>query len=162
MNGRMSSVIGFAFAAAVGASSSVAGDSFSMNGQSNNKSDNMMKPAGESHVVVHVSGSGVLELEDTSNPAHGATGNCSGSVLVAMGEPEGTGLCTYETVGGDIMIVRWTTGSLNEAGGNAGTWELVGGTGPWASASASGTYSDMPAEDGTTSTNMITGEVSFN
>lgn len=132
-----------------------------MGGQSNNESGNSVQPVGEGHVVVHVSNSGVLELEDTANPAHGATGSCSGSVLVAMGKPEGTGLCTYRTADGEIMIVRWTTESINEAGGNAGRWELVGGSGRWASASASGTYSDIPGEGGTTSTNMITGEVSF-
>lgn len=161
MRGNTTCAIGIALLLAAGSGAVRAGESYSMEGRGDNEGVNAVMPVDEGRVVVHVWSNVTLTLEDTSNPVHGATGICSGSVLVASGESEGSGLCTYEATGGGTLIVRWTNESINERGGNSGTWELIGGSGRWAEATASGTFSDTPDDAGATSTNYITGDLSF-
>lgn len=137
----------------------LAGESLSMKGQIANQETGGVQPVGENYMVVTVANRGTVRLNDKSNPMHDATGQCAGSVLVDKGQPTGSGYCTYTDPSGDISIVTWSTKSINEKGGNAGTWQLVGGTGKYAKASGSGTYSSEPSADRTTSINSIDGSL---
>ena len=154
------SVSGFLLVLACSPLAAVAGQ-FSMEGTSNNKENPTVKTLADNLMIVQTSNSGTLNLNDANNPLNGATGGCTGTVLVVDGKPSGSGFCTYQDPDGDVSIVRWEAVSLNESGGNNGKWQLAGGTGKYANAYAMGEYSSVSNEDRTEAVNSISGTLSL-
>ena len=142
--------------------SAFAGGEFPMNGKIDNQDSPNVQPITEGLVIVGISNSGVMNLEDSSNPLNGAQGSCGGSALIQNGKVTGSGFCIYTDSDGDQSIVSWTAQALNKSGGNDGVWEFVTGTGKYANASGGGSYSNQPSEDRTTSVNSIIGTLKIN
>lgn len=138
--------------------SAYASELFSMDGTVNNKDNGTIIPLDEMHIIVKSSTEGTISLKDEANPLHGASGSCSGTMLIAKGQINGGGYCTYKDADGDSSIVSFTATAVDKAGVNMGDWELVGGTGKYASANGSGKFSSAPNADRTASVNTISGE----
>ncbi len=140
------------------ANSGFASEAFSMDGTVNNKDNGTMIPLDKMHIIIRSNTEGVISLKDEANPLHGASGSCSGTMLIVKGQINGGGYCTYKDSDGDSSIVSFTATAVDKAGVNMGDWELVGGTGKYASASGSGKFSSAPNADRTASVNTISGE----
>lgn len=72
---------------------------------------------------------------------------CTGSYYKVGGESrDGNGSCLYTDAGGDKVMILW-----KDAGGGAGTKEIIGGTGKYAGIGGAGTYTatelPQPAEN---------------
>ncbi|MBX2880972.1 MAG: hypothetical protein KTR32_13605 [Granulosicoccus sp.] len=140
-------------------SSAVAGDMRSMDGTISTQDSTEMMPVDDAHIVIRSNNSGTIAFSDETHPMHGATGGCSGTMLMAKGNLTGGGYCTYKDTAGDSSIVKFTATGMNEKGGTSGTWEMVGGTGKYIGATGGGTYNAVPNEERTASVNTITGDL---
>ncbi len=138
---------------------SVAGDTFDSSGTVANKDSTQMIPIDENQIVIKSNNQGTISTKDPASPTNGATGSCSGTMLLSMGKLSGGGYCTYKDGDGDTSIVSFTATGLNDKGGNSGRWMMVGGTGKYLGATGGGEYSAIPNEDRTESQNTITGEI---
>ena len=138
---------------------SVAGDTFDSSGTVANKDSTKMIPIDENQIVIKSDNQGTISTKNSANPINGATGSCSGTMLLSMGKLSGGGYCTYKDADGDTSIVSFTASGLNDKGGNSGRWMMVGGTGKYLGATGGGDYSAIPNEDRTESVNAISGEI---
>lgn len=140
-------------------SPAIAGDNYSMDGLIKTQDSSEAMPVDDNHILMKLSNSGTITLNDEKNPMHGATGSCSATVLVAMGKLNGSGYCSYKDSSGDSAIVSFSASSLNDKGGTNGSWEIVGGTGKYAKATGSGEYSSVPNAEQTESMNTLVGNI---
>ncbi len=101
-----------------------------------------------------------FEYEGGDGPFAGYTGPCFGSIVIKDGMVSGGGHCSYSNDDGLTSVVAWTAESVSADGRTQGTWELVGGTGKWATATGSGTF-DAGADADGNYTNNVAGEVAF-
>lgn len=136
-----------------------AGNMFDSTGEIANKDSTQMIPIDDNQVVIKSDNQGTITTVDPNNPINGATGGCSGTMLLSMGKLTGGGYCTYEDADGDTSIVSFTSAGMNDKGGNSGTWMMVGGTGKYMGATGGGDFSATPNKDRTASVNSITGKI---
>ena len=138
-----------------------AGGMFSMDGSISTEDSSEMMPVDDAHIIIRSNNMGTISLKDDSHPMHGATGSCSGTMLMAKGNLTGSGYCTYKDSSGDSSIVLFTATAMNDKGGTSGTWEMLGGTGKYADSTGGGSYNAIPNEDRTASVNTITGKLTL-
>lgn len=141
------------------ATTAIAGKTFDSGGEINSNDSTQMIPISDNLLVIKSDNQGTITTADPENPLNGATGGCSGTMLLSMGKLTGGGYCTYTDADGNTAITSFTGSSLNDKGGNSGAWTMVGGTGKYIGATGGGDYSSTPNEDRTESVTKITGEI---
>jgi len=120
-----------------------------------------IQPISETHIVLLASMDEKLVPNDPASPWQGAIGPCGGSVVIKDGTISGSGLCTFTDKDNDRFVISWKPESMNEKGGPIGVWSLIGGSGKYAKASASGNYNDMPSDNPAFSTIALTGKLNI-
>lgn len=101
-----------------------------------------------------------FDSDDPDTPLSGLKGPCFGAGLIDQGKVSGEGLCRYTDADDEVVLMKWIATGMSAEGRTTGDWEIMGGTGKWASASGGGTF-----DGGTTTgsyTNNITGEITMN
>ncbi len=96
-----------------------------------------------------------ITSEDMSNPLLHATGVCTGAILLNAGTISGGGYCHYTDAASEQVVISWAADSLNAEGRTLGAWNVVGGTGPWASASGGGRFDAGTDAEGAYTNNII-------
>lgn len=138
-----------------------AAETWQVNGTATGMNTSTMYPVTEDHTLGDIHSAYTdITLQDASNPMHGATGDCFGAVEIIGVAISGGGNCLFSDAEGDRMVIEWTAQSLIESGGNAGIWQLTGGSGKFAGASGGGEYATSTDAEGT-ETNNITGVITL-
>ncbi len=134
----------------VSAGAAIAGDaSYDISGTTVGKSENQYIPLGETHLFIDLSSKYILP--DSGTPLDGMTGECMGSMQVALGAgADGNGVCIWTDAAGDIWYGPWDVVGMTADRATLGTWYVSGGTGKFAMATGGGTFMTL--------TNPETGE----
>lgn len=129
-------LIAFAGAAAAG------GTSYDVSGTTVGMSENTYVPMGETHLFVDLDSTYTLPVNGT--PMDGMTGECLGSMQIAMGSgASGLGACIWTDADGDTWFGPWNVNGMTPERASVGTWYVSGGTGKFASASGGGTFTSL-------------------
>lgn len=92
------------------------------------------------------------------NPFEGLRGTCFGAMELRSNRLSGGGYCTFEDARGEAVALRWTA-LAPVTRGYRGSWELLGGTGPWAGGTGKGTFVYLMNPETRQATTGITGQV---
>ena len=150
-------ILMFAFVGAI--PGTLNAEEFDLSGVIESKNSHNVQPITESHIILLASMEETVVPDDATSPWQGATGPCGGAVEIKDGIISGQGFCTFTDTEDDKFVISWTAQAMNEKGGPMGVWELVGGSGKYAEASADGTYDDVPGENPERSTIALTGQL---
>jgi len=98
----------------------------------------------DGHLLMQISSSyDRVEMEDADHPMHGAAGHCFGAVEAKQASVSGSGVCALTDRSEDKVVLHWTAERMEKSGAMAGRMKVTGGTGKWAKAMGSGTYSSL-------------------
>lgn len=136
-------------------------ETMSITGMGHGTASSTPMPVSDSLIMVDVGSTYEgFETDDPMNPFASAAGPCFGSLLIDKGAVSGEGLCRYTDGDDEVAVVKWTATGMSAEGRTQGDWEILGGTGKWASMTGSGSFD--AGGDGDAYTNNITGEVTMN
>lgn len=92
------------------------------------------------------------------NPFDKMQGTCFGAMELKANRLSGGGYCTFKDAMGEALALRWTA-LAPVTRGYRGSWSVLGGTGPWATAKGSGTFVYLMNPETRRATTGITGGV---
>ena len=92
------------------------------------------------------------------NPFAGLTGTCFGAMELKANRLSGGGYCTFKDALGEAVALRWTA-LAPVTRGYRGRWDVLGGSGPWAGATGTGTFVALTNPETRGATTGVTGAV---
>ncbi len=150
----------FIMLAALLAASPAVSETFSGTSYGHGSSTSETMPVVEGTVVIKTESA--YEMFDVSDdhPLKGASGPCFGAVAIVAGGVSGGGNCLYDTANGQA-VMQWTATGMNPDGALTGDWTVLGGSGGWAKASGSGTFSTLTNPETGKFVNTIEGSITM-
>lgn len=100
-----------------------------------------------------------FEMEDETHPMNKLKGPCFGVMEVRGGAVEGNGVCVFDGLQGDRVLIGWTARRMDPKGQIHGYWTVNAGTGLWLQASGGGTFTTKVNEANGAATNTLKGAV---
>ncbi|QGY00074.1 hypothetical protein EI983_18110 [Roseovarius faecimaris] len=102
-----------------------------------------------------------FDMADATNPMSKLTGPCFGVMEMRGGAVEGNGVCVFDGLEGDRVLLGWTARRLDPQGQVHGYWTVNSGTGLWLQASGGGTFTSKVNRSNGAAKNTIKGAITL-
>ncbi|MEM6579148.1 MAG: hypothetical protein AAF678_11705 [Pseudomonadota bacterium] len=102
-----------------------------------------------------------MEMASETNPMNQLSGPCFGVVEVRGGAAEGGGVCAFNGLEGDTVLLGWVARRVDPRGRMAGYWTVNYGTGLYLKASGGGAFLSETNPANGTATNTFTGAIAL-
>ncbi len=149
-------------AIAISASTQGHAKAFNSEGVSNGQSKTEITEFGSDHLIMDTQTTySKFEMKDPTNPMAMLNGSCFGVMEVRGGAVEGNGVCVFDGLEGDRVLLGWNARRIDPKGQIHGYWTVNSGTGIWLQASGGGTFISNVNRSNGTATNMMKGAISL-
>lgn len=102
-----------------------------------------------------------FEMSDPTNPMNALSGPCFGALEMRGGAVEGEGVCVFDGLEGDRVLIGWEARRMDPRGRITGYWTVNKGTGLWLEASGGGTFVSTVNPANNTATNALRGSITL-
>ena len=153
----------FAFAAiAIVAATQAHTQAFDSDGLATGQSKTEVTEFGPDHLIMNARTIySKFEMKDSTNPMTMLNGPCFGVMEVRGGAVEGNGVCVFDGLEGDRVLLGWTPRRMDSKGQIHGYWTVNSGTGVWLQASGGGTFISNVNRANGAATNTLKGAISL-
>jgi len=148
--------------AAVLAATQAGADAFISDGIATGQSRTQTIVLGKNHMVLDTRVNfSVLTMVDDTHPMNQLSGDCFGAIEVRDGAAEGNGICVFDGLTGDRVVMGWTARRMDTSGAISGYWTINAGSGIWLQASGGGTFTMTTNPANGSAANAIKGAVTL-
>lgn len=149
-------------AIAIAAAAQVHAQAFTSDGVATGQSTTEVTEFGADHLIMNSrTNYSKFEMQDPTHPMNQLKGPCFGVMEVRGGAVEGEGVCVFDGLDGDRVLIGWTARRIDPKGQIHGYWTVNSGTGVWLQASGGGTFASNVNQSNGLATNAIRGAITL-
>lgn len=135
---------------------------FNSEGVATGQSDTEITEFGSDHLIMNTQVAySKFEMEDPTNPMAMLSGPCFGVMELRGGAVEGSGVCVFDGLEGDRVLLGWNARRIDPRGRIHGYWTVNSGSGIWLQASGGGTFISNVNRTNGAATNTLKGAISL-
>ena len=135
---------------------------YTSDGKATGQSQSEVIEIGADHMFMHARTTyNSFEMEDQTHPMNQLTGPCFGVLEVRGGAVEGNGVCVFEGLEGDQVVMGWDARRMDPKGRLHGYWHISSGSGLWLQASGGGTFTSSVNQANGAATLTVRGAVTL-
>lgn len=157
-------ITAFALAAIAGltAAAQASAQAYISDGTATGQSQSEIIEVGADHMFMHARTTyNKFEMDDPTHPMNQLEGPCFGVLEVRGGAVKGNGVCVFDGLEGDRVVMGWDARRMDPKGRLHGYWHISSGTGLWLQASGGGTFTSSINDANGAATNTIRGAVTL-